>query len=121
MARSGARPGDWQAHPFAGPTGSLAFKRRFTADQMRRLQQGLVPEQMEDKWFIVWHDDALWLHRSWTGQCIYRVCFAPDGDGFAVADVQVPRDPQVASTADGFAENMLGVMLDAVLRYSRSA
>jgi len=32
---------------------------------------GLVPEEIEDKWFIYWEDDTLFFHRSWTGNCIY--------------------------------------------------
>ena len=121
MARSGAKPGDWKTLPFPGPTGPLPFTRRFTADELRRLQQGLVPEDMGDKWFVVWHEDALWMHRSWTGHCIFRLRFAADGDGFVVAELLVNREPAQFHGTDHSALDMVNVVLDLVLRYARSA
>ncbi len=121
MARSGAKPGDWKTSPFPARTGPLPFTRRFTADELRRLQQGLVPEEMEDRWFIVWQGDALWLHRSWTGHCIFRVRFVADGDGFAVAGVLVNREPAQFHGTDESAGQTLSSMLDVVLRYARIA
>ena len=47
---------------------------------MDHIRQGMIPEVMEDKWFIYWKDDALFFHRSWTGFCIYVVRFAADGE-----------------------------------------
>lgn len=121
MARSGAQPGDWQATPFPGPTGPISLRRRFTADELRRLRRGLVPEAMEDRWFIVWADDALWFHRSWTGHCVFRVRFAADGDGFVVAEVIVNREPAQFHGSDASAVDTLNFMLDVVLRHARSA
>jgi len=49
---------------------SLAFT--FTEEQYHRLQKGLIPTAMEDKWFIYCENDCLHFHRSWTGLEMYR-------------------------------------------------
>lgn len=121
MARSGARPGDWQTHPFPGPTGQLPFTRRFTAHELRRLQQGFVPDDMGDKWFVVWDRDALWMHRSWTGHCIFKLRFAADGEDFVVAELTVNREPAQFHGTDQSAIDMVHFVLDLVLRYARLA
>jgi len=37
---------------------------------------------MEDKWFIFLEDDWLYLHRSWTGTCVYKVQHHISGSGY---------------------------------------
>lgn len=116
MARTGARPGDWQATPLPVQVSALAFTRSFSAADFRRLQQGVVPEAMEDRWFIVWHDDALWVHRSWTGLCMYRLRFAAAGERFVVTEALANRDPTQCTGNDSHDLGMLGSLLDSVLR-----
>jgi 8-oxo-dGTP diphosphatase len=118
MARTGARPGDWKAEPLPERVGALAFKRSFSAAEFMRLQRGVVPEQMEDKWFVVWHDDALWLHRSWTALCIYVIRFAADGDHFVITGVTVNREPTQYTGTDSHDLVALDNLLDSVLSVS---
>lgn len=37
------------------------------------LKRGLPPKDMNDKWIIVYRNNALYFYRSWTGYCIYIV------------------------------------------------
>ena len=69
---------------------ALAFKRAFTAEQMKVLRRGHVPEAMEDKWFWYMQGNKLYAHRSWTGICIYIVEFCPGH----VLRVHVNRNPK---------------------------
>ena len=39
---------------------------------------------MEDKWFIFFDEPYLFLHRSWTGQPVYRVEFETGPQGATV-------------------------------------
>lgn len=41
--------------------------------EYNNLSKGLVPINMEDKWFIYFKSDLLHLHRSWTGLEILRL------------------------------------------------
>lgn len=75
--------------------------RVFDAAQMERLRDGLLPEDMEDKWLVVWNDGGLDVHRSWTGHQLFRATFepAPFG-GERVARLTVNRDPDQFKAAD---------------------
>ena len=93
MARPGAKPGDWKATPLPADSAALPIpQRHFSAAEMARIRDGLVPEEMEDKWFIVWDDDRLRFHRSWTGLCVYEARFAPDDDGATLVEARVSRE-----------------------------
>jgi hypothetical protein len=73
---------------------------------------------MEDRWFVVWDGGALWLHRSWTGFCIYRVGFAVRGDQVELTEVIVNREPEQYTGTDEGDLTELGALLDIVLGYS---
>lgn len=90
--------------------------RRFTPEEMARIRQGLVPNAMEDKWFIYWQDNALTFHRSWTGACIYVVHFTCDDEGCRMVAVDVNRDPsQYTETNDDWDAEMVNVLIDSLL------
>lgn len=118
MARLGARPGDWKVQPFPEHTAQLPLKRDLTPQQFAILQHGLLPEQMEDKWYVVWHDDALWMHRSWTGICVYRLRFAVDRDRVAVIETLVNRQPGQYQGTDEHDLHLVNELLDLVLFYA---
>jgi hypothetical protein len=73
---------------------NVPYARTFTGPEYIRLQRGLVPEQMEDKWFIFCEAPWLFLHRSWTGVCVYAVKLRADGEGAAVEEACVNRVPE---------------------------
>lgn len=120
MARIGAKPGDWKTTPLPATVAVLPYKRTLSAAEFALLQRGLIPEQMEDKWFVVWHDDALWLHRSWTGLCIYRLRFAADADAARVRVVEalVNRDPQQYSTTEAHDLSTLPWLIDSLIAFA---
>lgn len=62
----------WRHDPFKEGI-PIAYQAAFDCEQFARLQDGLVPREMEDKWFIYYEEPYLFLHRSWTGQPVYRL------------------------------------------------
>lgn len=83
---------------------------------MERLHAGVIPQQMEDKWFIFWEDDALHFHRSWTGICLYILRFQQDGDLWSSIECTVNRDPeQYGGTDDQHDLLMLSYLIDTLL------
>jgi hypothetical protein len=122
MAHRGARPGDWKAFPMPEERARLQIAHRYSAEEMDQIREGLVPEEMEDKWFIVW--DGTWLraHRSWTGYCIYELSFFPIDGGYAVAQAWANRNPaQYAPPDEARDAHLLVWLIDVHLlgRYSR--
>lgn len=89
-----ARATDWNALPLPDQRATLAIGWDCSADEMARIRQGLIPEQMEDKWFLYWHDSALYCHRSWTGFCIFVARFAERDGRWTLVDAEVNRNPE---------------------------
>ncbi|AWH53507.1 hypothetical protein C1924_10110 [Stenotrophomonas sp. ESTM1D_MKCIP4_1] len=96
-----ATAADWKNAPL--PARHVALKLDFWLDAVDSacVRRGLIPLEMEDKWFLYCAGNTLYLHRSWTGLCIARVHFVPDGEGLRAVSAEVNRDPeQYAGTDD---------------------
>jgi len=74
-----AKPADCKTEASPSKKTTVHLDRTFSPQEMEHIRRGLVPEQMEDKWFIYWQDDTLFFHRSWTGSCIHCCPFHPRG------------------------------------------
>lgn len=65
----------WKAQGF-NVVREIPFAASYSLKEFEQLQKnGLIPAQMEDKWFAYCEDSKLFFHRSWTGQAVYRVEF----------------------------------------------
>ena len=81
---------DWKSTEMPSKHDTFVLHRPLNPKQMKALRRGNIPKQMEDKWFWFMEGDTLFAHRSWTGYCIYRIDFKPDGNHI----VTVNRDPE---------------------------
>ena len=106
---------DWKIEPFPSLHTTLEIDRIYSEDEFARISLGLIPQQMEDKWFIFYESPWLYLHRSWTGFCIFKVRFELIPEGAKVAEVWVNREPnQRFGTNDLQSASMLAaILLDA--------
>ena len=43
---------DWQNEPLPMSRATVRLDHRFTKEEMAKIRRGLVPQEMEDKWFI---------------------------------------------------------------------
>lgn len=94
----------------------LPYERRFSAAEHARLAQGLVPAQMEDKWFIYLENGLLRLHRSWTGACIYGVRLEMDGEQSVVKEAWVSRaTSEYTRTDDAYDARLLSFLVERLL------
>lgn len=104
---------DWKAAPLPTARTSITFDRTYSADEFARIQEGHVPQRMEDKWFAFYEEPWLYLHRSWTGYAVYQVRFESVDGGGRVADVLVSRDSEQYRSTDGaFDALVLAIVLD---------
>lgn len=78
----------WKALP-PGPMALFAYEAAFPDVEYDAIRHGLIPHDMEDKWFIFWEADTLHLHRSWTGACVYQIAFRATPSGAEVAQASV--------------------------------
>src|SRR5262245_22942619 len=84
----------WQTQPMSDKTAKLPYTRILSLEEYEQISFGLIPRQMEDKWFIFLEDDWLYLHRSWTGTCVYKVQLQQKEDKYIVTNALVSRDPE---------------------------
>ncbi len=111
-----AKPKDLRTEALPSKKTTIRLNRTFSPQEMKQIRRGLVPEQMEDKWFIYWKDDSLFFHRSWTGVCIYVVRFAVEGDSCRMIEADVNRDPkQYKETSDERDARMISYLVDVLL------
>lgn len=91
---------DWKTLPFPEQYITLALDFSVTGDDAVALRQGLMPRQMEDKWFFYFVDNTLFQHRSWTGNCIAQVHFVAHEEGLRATHAEVNRDPEQYTNTD---------------------
>ncbi len=112
---------DWKTEDLPERRSSVNLDRLFNDQEMDQIKQGLIPEQMEDKWFIYWEKNKLYFHRSWTGNCIYVAHFTDNDNGARMVRADINRDPeQYSETDDEHDGRMISYLIDVLLLH-RSA
>lgn len=76
----------------------MRYARWLPSEYFAALCLGFVPSVMEDKWFAYVRGKTLFLHRSWTGICIWTVRFeqlpAVLGGGFLATETLANCHPK---------------------------
>ncbi|MEH2359184.1 hypothetical protein [Nostoc sp.] len=109
-----AKRNDWKTEPMPSAFTNITVEKPYSQEEFDRIAAGVIPEQMEDKWFIFYEAPWLYLHRSWTGFCIFKVRFEVVGESLKIAEVYVNRDPtQQLNTDDERDASLLGILLDS--------
>ena len=80
--------------------GKLNYTRLFSTDEYSKLIQGLVAQSMDEKWNSYVHEDVIYLHRSWTGHCIYSVKLQETTNGFQAKGTVVNRNSDQYNASD---------------------
>jgi hypothetical protein len=116
-----AEQSDWQTKELPSKRTTITLNRSFPLPEIERMRAGLLPQEMEDKWFIYWQDDRLFFHRSWTGFCVYVVRFTNQGDCYRMVEADVNRDPeQYSETNDEHDAAMISYLIDVLLLHQEA-
>jgi len=112
-----AQPTDWKTEPMPDETDCLDVHRIFSSEEFERMRAGLIPREMEDKWFIYYDNNTLNIHRSWTGHHIYKIITQPLGDNtYAVTRVIVNRNKaQYNQQNNAYDVSLLNYLIDRLL------
>lgn len=89
----------WQNHPIDNPK-KIDFSFHFNDKQFEKLKHGLIPQQMEDKWFIFYENDWLYFHRSWTGFGLYKAQLIKEKDGYSIKEFWAERNQEKYKNED---------------------
>ncbi|MBV6627050.1 MAG: hypothetical protein KI793_29625 [Rivularia sp. (in: Bacteria)] len=85
---------DWQIQPMPKLRTRLRVEEVFTREEYKYLTWGFIPVSMDDKWFFYLEKDWLYIHRSWTGFCIFQVRLERFEDGYEIIEAWVNDDPE---------------------------
>jgi hypothetical protein len=111
-----ATSSDWKTVPLPEERTRVELGLTFSLEEVEQIQQGVIPEEMEDKWFVYWEGNDLYFHRSWTGICIYRVRFQVEEMGAKAVEAIVNRDPeQYKNTDDEYDARMIVYLIKVLL------
>jgi len=95
---------------------TLPFIRRFSSVEYERLLLGLIPQEMEDRWFVYLNNDYLFFHRSWTGYCIFELRLDKIVDGCIVIECFVNGcTDQYEETDDTYNSSLLSFLIDTLM------
>ena len=93
----------WKNQEFSKPK-KIDFKLQLTENQYARIRFGLLPEEMEDKWFVYFIDNRIHFHRSWTGYKIYEAYIEKSDSNYIIPEIIVERDEQFYGNTDDDAD-----------------
>lgn len=111
-----ATQSSWKHLPKPGQKEPLGFEAFFNGEEAERLMEGLIPERMEDKWFVYYSDGWLHFHRSWTGALIYWLHLDGSPAGVRVTESWVSREPeQYKATDTEYDKKLVRFLIDAFL------
>lgn len=106
----------WKTLPLPSLREHLGFSALFSGAELETLMQGLIPREMEDKWFIYFREGWLLFHRSWTGACVFGLRLDSTPEGASVSDSWVSRDPtQYKGTDSEYDRKLVRFLIDAFL------
>jgi len=73
---------------------TIPMNREFSAEEMESIKLGFRPDSMDDHWFVFYEKDRLYIHRSWTGYCIFIVRFCNEPRGHVACELRTNRNPK---------------------------
>lgn len=72
----------------------------FSKDEYKKINNGFIAEEMEDKWNIYFCNDKLYFNRSWTGSLTYIAHFKKHADGYQIIQIDYNRNKEEYSEKD---------------------
>ena len=74
-------------------TAEAALDRKVSKREYRSLIKGFKPHDMDERWFMYVEEDWIYLHRSWTGYCVFKAKIDTQSDGYMLTMLYINRDP----------------------------
>ena len=83
-----AKPSDWDIKPLPEDLFSIKCNIEYTDSQLNIITQGIIPEEMEEKWFMYFKNSNLYIYISWTGICLFIAKF----NNNSISEIMVNSD-----------------------------
>ena len=89
-----AKQPDWKTEPLPDNHITIGLNLTYSKYDQQKIIAGIIPKQIDDKWFVYFDKEILSFHRSSTGFCIFRVHTRDDSDLFILTHAEVNRDQE---------------------------
>jgi hypothetical protein len=89
----------WKNNPIDTPK-KIMIELSFSKEQYNKIIKGLIPQRMEDKWFIFFENNWLYFHRSWTGCGIYKAEIIKNDNKYCINEFYVERNKKIYESED---------------------
>ena len=70
---------DWQTIDMPNNVENFTLEKKLDDKYIELLKLGYLEKSMDSKWFMYCEDNKMYIHRSWTGYCIYIVELSDKG------------------------------------------
>ncbi len=85
---------DWINEPMGPAFAEFSLDIRLSSEAMNVVRLGLIPNQMEDKWFLFFEEPVLHFHRSWTGFEAFTMRIEDSPEGYRIKGIKVSQCPE---------------------------
>lgn len=107
--------------PLPAQRAALSIQREFTQQEYDQIRLGFIPERMEDRWCIFLEQVTLYVHRSWTGYCIFQLSLVKEGATYQAREAFANRQQsQYGGTDAEYDEELLAYLISSLLLRERS-
>ena len=69
------------------------LNRSVSEEEYQALVCGFIPQDTDHRWFLYVQDNWVYLHRSWTGHCIFKLKLEVSSGNIILTDIYINRDP----------------------------
>ena len=88
----GAKKEDFKTKELSEKVSVFNLDKKISFEEYEQMKLGLIPNSMDDKWFIYIEEDNIFFHRSWTGNCVYKTSIQKESEGILLTKTIVNRD-----------------------------
>jgi hypothetical protein len=76
-------------HHFKNNLKPITFEKSYSEDDSKIITQGFLAPTMDDKWDLIYKNEELDIHRSWTGIGLFKLKFENQDGRLNVIGAQV--------------------------------
>ncbi|MEO1441231.1 MAG: hypothetical protein AAFV33_12585 [Chloroflexota bacterium] len=88
----------------------LRIDRTLSEDEYRLITRGKLEPEMEERWLAYFHEQSLYLFRSWTGSCAFVAPVTSDGMKHMIFHVMANRGLFRNNDDDALIEEFRGIL-----------
>jgi 8-oxo-dGTP diphosphatase len=96
---------------FCGPFVPIPWQASFDDSQFALIRLGALVDHDDARWFAFFEEPDLFIHRSWTGICVYKVTFARHEHLHVVAQALVLESRELVELSVEFLDFLVHTLL----------